>query len=160
VGSLHDVNRVPKLIVTTAACAALAISAAGCGEKQEPATTGPVVTQSTTSTTTTPQTQGSPEMTVGQFLTSRDAQKVCDELLTPAFLRKEYGGRAGCLKSRKRPNLADPAPSLRALKKNNGSLVIARPRGGLYGGQTLRFSVLRLGNTFAINALASNAPKP
>ena len=51
--SLHGVNRAFKLTVSTAACAALAILAAGCGEKQEPATTGPVVTQSTNATTTT-----------------------------------------------------------------------------------------------------------
>jgi hypothetical protein len=159
--SLHGVNRASKLIMTTAACAALAVSATGCGEKEEPGTTGPVVTQSTnvtTTTTTTPQMQGSPSMTVDQFLTSPDAQKVCDELLTPAFLRKEYGGRKGCIAARKPAELAHPDPRLVVAKRKGSTLVVAKPRGGVYGGRTVRVVVLPQGSAFQINSVLTNTP--
>jgi hypothetical protein len=158
VSSLHGVNRASKLLVTTAACAALAVSASGCGEKQEPATTGPVVTQSTTATTTTttPTTTGSPSATVTQFLTAADAERVCDELLTPAFVRKEYKGRKGCIAARKPSDLADRNPKLVVTKRtDSAAIVVAKPRGGRYDGRTLQVTVLQQGNAFRINALVA-----
>jgi hypothetical protein len=159
-GSLHGVNRASNLILTTAACAAIAIAAAGCGEKQEPATTGPVVTQSTsptTTTTTTPTMTGSPSATVAQFLTAADAEKVCDELLTPAFVRKEYKGRKGCIAARKPSDLADRNPRLIVTKRtDSAAIVVAKPRGGRYDGKTLQITVLQLGNAFRINALRTS----
>lgn len=160
-GSLHDVIRAPKLLVSAAASAALAISAAGCGEKEEPATTGPVITQTTspttTTTTTTPPKQGSPALTAAQFLVSPDAQFVCDELLTASFLRKEYGGRKDCLTARKPSTLADRNPKLIVTKRSGDSAtVVAKPRGGRYGGKTLQFTVLHQGSAFRIISLRSN----
>ncbi len=150
-GSLHGVNHAPKLIVTMAACAAVAISAAGCGEKEEPATTGPVVTQSTT--TTPIAVARTPSTTVKQFLTSPDAQMVCSELLTPSFVRKQYKGTKGCIAARKPSDLADRNPRLIVKRKGATATVVAKPRGGRYDGKTLQLTVLQQGNAFRIDAL-------
>lgn len=156
-GSLHVVNHASKSIVTVAACAALAISAAGCGEKEEPGTTGPVVTQSTT--TTTPGQSGSARSSVDDFLSSSDAQKVCDEEITPLFLRKTYGSRGSCLRSRKPASLTKKSYKLTVRPgKGQTTIVTANPQDGRYAGKTLQIGVLRLGSDFRVASLRSNAP--
>ena len=117
-GSLHAVKSLPSRIVTAVSCVALAAAAAGCGEKGEPATTGAQVTTTgatTTSTTTTkPQTNttNAPQI-VTLFLSSPDAQRVCDDLLTPAFWR-------GMQRSQQRGELRDfyPYPAHRRLRRD------------------------------------------
>ena len=94
----------------------------GCGEKDEPATTGPGRPADTTDddrdhgtdvTATPVPVEGKPATLRGRrgpaFLSSPDAEAVCDEVLTAEFLRKAYGDRAGCVAARKPASLADPS---------------------------------------------------
>ena len=157
--SLRGVRR------ATAATAAafLLFVLAGCGEKDEPATTGPVVTAETSTsatstteaTTTTAQDPATtPAKAVEAFLVSPDAALVCDELVTPKFLRASYGDRAGCLAARKPATLATSA----GLAPANGNVVAAVPKGGIYDGEKLTFTTVPAAGGFAIDSVKSNAP--
>jgi len=154
-----------KRILAAVSTLALAGAATGCGEKEEPATTGAqVTTQGTstaaTTTTTTPQTTpglDAPQV-VTLFLTSPDAQRVCDDLLTPAFLRKAYGDRAGCLAGRKPSSLSNPNPKLEVTPGPAETVVIAQPKGGVYDGQRLKITLIKDGTGERIDAVTSNVP--
>ena len=93
-----------------AAMLALALAAAGCGEKEEPPTTGPVVAQTTTGKGTTQNggNQGQPatdeeqvKTTVATYLTKAKAPDVCTKLVTPQFVERSYGNVKGCEAARK-----------------------------------------------------------
>lgn len=141
-----------------------------CGEKDEPEATGPVVTAGTTTqegTTTTTVDEPDPSeledanpsaLIVRAFLSSPDAGKVCDELLTPSFLREAYGDRAGCLSARKPATLADPDSQQTVNPNGSRTLVRAEPKGGVYDGQKLKIIVVREGDTYLIDSVESNAP--
>lgn len=167
--SLPGVKRAPAVL----AAAVLALGAlAGCGEKDEPATTGPVVTtdatttaQTTTGQTTTVEEEGggaaptSAGAAAQAFLSSPDAELVCDEVLTPEFLRTAYGDRAGCIAARKPASLADPGSKLEVGPESNaGTRVDAEPTGGLYDGDKLQITVVSEGPAYLIADVKSNAP--
>lgn len=161
-GSLHVVNHASKSIVTVAACAALAISAAGCGEKEEPATTGPVVTQTTT-TTTSANGGGNPKVPVlqarilvRQFLQSPSAGSICGAKLTPGFLRRTYGNRQKCIAQRKPATLARSVTILNVVG-GKAPKAQARPTGGAYDGERLQFTMRFSGSNLQIDGLSSNA---
>ena len=149
--------------IAAAAAAALALSIlAGCGEKDEPETTGPVVTAETsTSSTTTGTTTSTQKETpqtaadaVDAFLVSADAELVCDEVITPKFLRASYGDRAGCIAARKPATLATAA----GIAPSNGAVITAQPKGGIYDGEKLTFTTVPAAGGFAIDSVKSNAP--
>jgi hypothetical protein len=151
--------------IAAAAAALLLIALAGCGEKDEPATTGPVVTAETSTTTstgsttqatttTTEEVAKTPADAVEAFLVSPDAELVCDEQVTPKFLRASYGDRAGCIAARKPATLAT-APGLNPA---NGNVVTAQPQGGIYDGEKLTFTTVPAGGGVAIDSVKSNAP--
>ena len=160
--------------IAAAAAAALALSIlAGCGEKDEPATTGPVVTTDTTSTTpaitstTTPtpvpdeggKLGTSAVGAVHAFLSAPDAEAVCDEVLTEEFLRKAYGDRAGCIAARNPASLADPGAKVEVGPPSNaGTRVDTEPVGGIYDGQKLQITVIQEGKAFLISEVQSNVP--
>lgn len=135
---------------------------AGCGEKDEPETTGPVVTaetsttaSTTTGTTTTEQQQpASAADAVEAFLVSADSELVCDEVITPKFLRVSYGDRAGCIAARKPATLATSA----GIAPSNGNVVTAEPKGGIYDGEKLTFTTVAAAGGFAIESVKSNVP--
>jgi hypothetical protein len=167
-GSLRGVKR--PIAATLATLAALAILA-GCGEKDEPATTGPVVTAetstastgTTTSQTTTAQDDPRPATSAAAaaqaFLSSPDAELVCDEVLTPEFLRKAYGDRQGCIAARKPATLARPGGKLEVGPASNvGTRVDAVPNGGVYDGDELQITVIREGGAYRVAEVESNAP--
>ena len=145
-----------------AAATTLAALAAGCGEKDEPETTGPVVPVTTTSTSTstgstttaTGQAPATPEAVVEAFLSSPDADLVCDELITEKFLRASYGDRAGCVAGRKPASLASQA----TLSAGPDDVVTAEPQGGVYDGDELAFTLVPSGGGFAIDSVRSDAP--
>lgn len=155
---------VPAMRKSAAIAAAVAVAAlaAGCGEKDEPETTGPVVPVSTTSTSTSTgatTTAASPmpttpEAVVEAFLVSPDADLVCDELITEKFLRASYGDRAGCVAGRKPASLASQV----TLDAGPGDVVTAEPRGGVYDGDELAFTLVPSGQGFAIDSVRSDAP--
>ena len=118
---------------------------AGCGEKDEPETTGAVVPIETTTSTSTaatdPTVPTSPTDVVRAFLISPDAELVCDELITEKFLRASYGDRAGCLSARKPATLATSVQ----LSGEAEGVVKAMVNGGLYDGDELTFTLVGTG---------------
>ena len=161
-GSLMPVNSNATRIGALAASLALVLLT-GCGEKQEPATTGPVVGQTTTTTTSTANGGGNPKapalqarIVVRQFLQSPSAGSICATQLTPGFLRRTYGNRQQCIAKRK------PASLARSVTISNvvGGKVPkaqARPIGGAYDGETLNFTMRFSGSNLQIDRLSSNA---
>jgi hypothetical protein len=148
-----------------AALAALpAFLIAGCGEKSEPPTSGPVVTQTTTGTmTTTTGTTTQPasdekeiRATVTTYLVKPNDPTVCDELITPAFLKRAYGNRAGCVAARKPSALANSV-TIKPLEGGTGTMVSAKPKGGVFAGQTLKVTVINIDGKWMIDKISSNA---
>jgi hypothetical protein len=150
----------------TRALPALALSAAtlaavlaGCGEKDEPATTGPVVPQATSpidgGTTTTTPTRTDEEMATAAaraYLTSSDAEAVCDEGITAELLKQAYGNREGCLSARKPQTLAQSVTVNSVEVRGNTATVAARAQGGQYGnGEVVRLTVVREGTTWRVS---------
>ncbi|MFN8114443.1 MAG: hypothetical protein U0R51_14735 [Solirubrobacterales bacterium] len=156
----------PLKITIALAVAAIAPIAAGCGEKEEPPTTGPVVTQTTTGQTSTTQTttgggQTDEELiraTITDFLTVPNDPTVCDELITPAFLKQSYGSRQGCVAARKPKALADQATILARKPGPGGSAIVTvKPQGGVFDAQTLKVTVVKNGQAWQIDKITSNA---
>ncbi len=148
------------------AVAAAGLLAAGCGEKSEPPTTGPVVTQTTTAmpstttggTTTQPQSdQKLIAATVTAFLTKPNDPKVCDDLITPAFLKRAYGNRKGCIAARK-PSALAKSVTITPIAGGTGARVTAKPKGGVLAGQTLKVTLINLDGKWTIDKITSNTP--
>lgn len=159
--------------------AALALAAAGCGEKGEPATTGPVVAQtttptvssttetgtgtSTTSTTTAPDDVGQSDQklvstAVTRFLSSADPS-VCSAGITQALLQRAYRDRSGCVAARRPARLASGV-RIGAVQIGQGTATVAaRAKGGAYGsGKALKLSLVRDGvGTWRVDAVRSSA---
>jgi hypothetical protein len=145
--------------------ALLAIPLAGCGEKSEPATTGPVVAQSTspidgstTTTTTTPQRSDEQLATSAAlaYLTSTDSAAVCDDGITPELLKQAYGDRDGCIAGRKPASLATSATFGKVTVRGATASVAARAKGGQYGsGKNLTLTVVRDGETWRVSKVAA-----
>jgi hypothetical protein len=141
------------------AAAALATTAAGCGEKGEPATTGPVVPQSTSpvtgsTTTTTPVKTDEEQVTAAAraFLTSTDAAAVCDDVITAELLKDSYGDRSGCLAARKPKTVAKTATINDVRIRGATATVTARATGGQYGnGEPVKLTVVREGTTWRVS---------
>jgi hypothetical protein len=147
---------------------------AGCGEKSEPPTTGPVVTQTTTgggttsttdTDTTAPDDNGqSDQQFVSQaaisFLSGPNAARVCDSGITPAFLKKAYGNRSGCIAARKPASLADSARLSDIQIKQGTATLSADAKGGVYGkGQKLNMGLVRDGTgVWRVDTVKSNVP--
>ncbi len=156
----------PLKITIALAVAALVPIAAGCGEKEEPPTTGPVVTQTTTAATTTATTttgggRTDEELiraTITAFLTKPNDPSVCDELITPEFLKKSYGNRQGCVAARKPNALADRVTILtRRPGPGNSTVVTVKTQGGVFDGETLKVTVVETGKGWQISNITSNA---
>jgi hypothetical protein len=164
--SLLAVNLRPPTSLTAAALSALALFViAGCGEKSEPPTTGPVVTETTTGTTatTTGGTTTQPESdqkaiaaTVTTYLTKPNDPSVCDELITPAFLKRSYGNKQGCVAARK-PSALAKSVTIKPLEGGTGTMVSAKPKGGVFAGQTLKVTLINLDGQWTIDRISSNA---
>ena len=151
----------PLLIAVGAAAASLLV--AGCGEKSEPPTSGPVVTQTTTGTTatttggtTTTAASDDQEIkaTVVRFLSVPNDPKVCQELITPAFLKRSYGSKSGCVASRKPSAMAKTVAIKPAYP---AGVVVATPKGGVFDGQTLKVTTINIDGQWTIDKITSNA---
>lgn len=143
---------------------------AGCGEKSEPETTGPLVTTGSTtreptSTTSTTTTGGggreSPDAlarrAIERFLTAGDPV-VCEQLLTARLVRMAYGDLKGC-EAAQRPASAAKSVRISALTVRDGkATATAIPSGGASNGEKLRIGLVGQGDGWLIDSLRSNAP--
>lgn len=152
-------------IAAVIACLVLAVAAFGCGEKDEPATTGAVVTESTTSTSTTTTTttvkdRPDPRELVSYFLTGTPASglDICSEGLTSSFLKQAYGGRPGCVASRKPSALAKQAAIISGAESGSRATVVVKATGGVYGGDRLTVTLVKQGDQWLIDDIKSDAP--
>lgn len=136
------------------AAVALLPALSGCGEKDEPATTGPVVPQATSpidgsTTTTTTQQRSDEEMVTAAaraYLTSSNAEAVCDNLITPELLKQSYGNRDGCIAAIKPQTVATKASVTDVEVRGATASVTARAAGGKYGnGEVVRLTLAREG---------------
>jgi hypothetical protein len=141
------------------AAVVLLVAATGCGEKGEPATTGPVVPQATSpvtgsTTTTNPIRQTDPAMVSAAaraYLTSTDGAKVCDNLITPELLKQAYGNRSGCIAARKPQTVAKTATIKDVQVRGATASVTARAEGGQFGnGETVTLTVVRDGQDWRV----------
>ena len=137
------------------AAAALCVALLGCGEKSEPATTGPVVTS---------EEQGKADIQAAQsaanaFLISSDAAVVCDKGITPSLLKKTYGDRKGCLKARRPASFAKSVQITSSQVNDGTATVVATAKGGPYGkGEKVTMTVVRDGGgNWRVSAVKSNA---
>ena len=147
--------------------ALLALLAAGCGEKDEPPTTGPVVagtTGSTTSPTMTNETTNGQQATdeeliqatVASFLTRADAPGACTKLVTPQFVKRSYGDVNGCEAARK-PSAMAKAVAIEPIDVDMGTMVTAKPKGGVFDGESLKVTLINLDGQWTIDKISSNA---
>ena len=142
-----------------------ALASAGCGEKDEPPTTGPVVAQTTTGpgTTTNGGNQGQQatdeqlvKATVANFLMKADAPGACTKLVTPQFVKRSYGNVKGCEAARK-PAAMAKAVTITPINGDTGTMVTAKPKGGVFGGETLKVTLINLDGQWTIDRISSNA---
>jgi hypothetical protein len=141
---------------------------AGCGEKAEPATTGPVVAQSTSpidGSTTTSTTTGRTDQALAadaarSFLSSPDAATVCDDVITPELLKGAYGDRSGCLAARKPQSLAQSVQLSEVQLTGTTATLSAKASGGVFGnGEQVKLTVTRdATGTWRVSKVESNAP--
>lgn len=157
-------QRIAAIALVTAL---LALLAAGCGEKDEPPTTGPVVagtTGSTTSPTTTNETTNGQQATdeeliqatVASFLTRADAPGACTKLVTPQFVKRSYGDVNGCEAARK-PSAMAKAVAIEPIDVDMGTMVTAKPKGGVFDGESLKVTLINLDGQWTIDKISSNA---
>ncbi len=151
-----------RCIRVLAAMAALALGLAllGCGEKSEPATTGPVV-QTDPTTTIEPGTgdRDLVEASASNFLL-KSGPTVCDSGITPKLLKADYGDRVGCVKARK-PNRVATNANLGEVRLGDGTATLtAEPKGGTYGkGEKITMTIVRDGDgVWLVDVVKSNAP--
>jgi len=153
-----NAKRVAALISVLLAGSVLA----ACGEKEEPPTTGPVVPETTTGPATTGTTttqQGNDRAAINQvvtaFLTKADAPGACTKLVTPAFVKRSYGSEKGCEAARK-PSAMAQSVTIRPSGSAAGTVVTAKPKGGVFGGETLEVTLINLDGQWTIDRMTSN----
>jgi hypothetical protein len=164
----HPSSTRPVTALIAAAAALALVPLAGCGEKQEPATTGPVVAQSTSpidGSTTTSTTDGRTDQALAgdaarSFLSSTDAEAVCDDVLTAELLKSAYGDRNGCLAARKPQSLAHTVQLGEVQVNGTTATVSAKASGGVFGnGERVKLTVTRdATGTWRVSKVESNAP--
>ena len=101
-----------------------------------------------------------PKDLVSYFLTgSLDGQlDICSEGFTAKFLKQAYGGRPGCVASRKPSALARRVDIVSASDRGERSTVVVKPTGGVYGGDRLTVALVKQGDRWLIDSLKSDAP--
>jgi len=177
-------GRARRRMAAWAACLAVAPGLAGCGGDNEPSQTpAPAVTgaddASTENAGTTSQVEGgggveavngepsdeAPDhdaeitKTLESVLVGSDPQTACGERVTDRFLRRSYGDDAGCEAA-----LMDAEPANDAgvaqivVHPDSVAQALARPTGGIYGGQKLRAELVFDEGIWKLDSLRSNVP--
>lgn len=91
-------------------------------------------------------------------LSSADSRAVCATVITPTALRSFYGSRTACLNSRAQPTLADSV-QISGLQVDGGTATAkAKPKGGLYDGETVEVTAVRGADGWRIDGLDAKVP--
>lgn len=174
-------NRMPRTL-TALGLAAMLIALgmlAGCGDDEGggESTTG-VATSSTTSEAgstgtgsghaTGPDGGGSApegpsdteqiEAAIEAFLVSPDSSEVCEQLVTTNLLRNAYGDLRGCLDGRGAPTLASSVAIGELEISAEQAAATAVPKGGVYAGSDVDFTVVLEGESWRIDSVRADIP--
>jgi hypothetical protein len=153
-----------------AICLAAALALSACGGSSSSTSS----TKSTSAAPTTPTTGGgrtggggsggaSDEQqirsTVAKLLTSEDPEQVCQQLVTPNYVKQSFGDLKGCERA------TVPGSAARSVKVSKpevlpgGATVKAVPKGGPSSGETLTVQMAMVsGGAWKVDRVRSNAP--
>lgn len=148
-------------------CSVALLALAGCGEKDEPETTGPVVPATTSTTSVDEDLTGLGDdpasdiqrirLVIEGFLTSGEPV-VCEQYLTSDLIKRAYGDLKGCEAAQ------SPQSAARSVEITNGRIqastatATAIPDGGASNGDKLEVGLVAEGSSWLIDSLESNVP--
>lgn len=99
------------------------------------------------------------EAAIAAVLTSVRAKEVCDEAVTPAFLERAYGDRAGCAALIAGAGAQARAAEISRLEIDGGvATAVVRPDGGIYDGEQLDATLVREGGAWRLDRLDADIP--
>ena len=157
----------PTALLAATLCSFALLALAGCGEKDEPETTGPVVPATTETTSTEEDLTGLGDnpasddqairAAIEGFLTSGDPV-VCEQYLTSDLIRKAYGDLKGC-EAAQSPQSAARSVAISDLQvQASTATATAIPDGGASNGDKLEVGLVAEGSSWLIDSLESNVP--
>jgi len=151
----------------------LAVLAAGCGSGDETSSSSVATTAATTSdegagTTTATEATGTgaettldphivAEQLITAFLTSSDTEAVCASL-SPPLLGETYGDAAGCRNGRPASSLAKSVAIDDIEVDGEQVTATAKPKGGVYDGAEITFTISVHGDLALISAIDADVP--
>jgi hypothetical protein len=165
---------VRKLIVTGLAAACLALAACGGDDDETTSTaagasgaTGAVGTTTTTSDGNTGEAPDkdvvevglpTPPQAIERVLTSGDPKQACEELVTPAFVNRAYGGVDGCTAAIEGGGSADSVEVTDVERDGETATAVAVPDGGPNSGEHIDVKLIREDGVWKVDDLHSNVP--
>jgi hypothetical protein len=97
--------------------------------------------------------------TLQRVLTSADPDEACDELVTPRYVRRSFGDRAGCRAAQSRRAAARTVRvSEVVVTPESTAQAVVRARGGVYAGERLRAELVLDQGLWRLDELRSNVP--
>ena len=138
---------------------ALALGLAGCGGDDEPdgGAAGTTPTGAETSAPT-PSDEDKIRATLEGVLASGEPALACDRLVTPRYVRDNYGDVAGCRQSQGPGAAAKRIKIIEIQVTGDEATAVALPTGGPSSGVRLRATLVREGRDWKLDRLSSNAP--
>ena len=96
-------------------------------------------------------------------LASGDPSKACaqGDYVTEAYLKSAYGGEEGCVKAQTSGSAAKSVEIQGVVggsQQEGTATVKVVPRGGVYDGEKITVSLVKVGDNWQIDSLKSNAP--
>lgn len=95
---------------------------------------------------------------IDAVLASPDSATVCAKVITPTALKNFYGSRSACLNGRPKPTLADSVQISGLKIDGDAASAKAKPKGGLYDGETVTVTAVRGADGWQIAGLKANVP--
>ncbi len=96
------------------------------------------------------------EAALAAALGSVRASEACEGAVTPGFIERAYGDRAGCAAALNRAGRAEAA-DVRALEIGPDTAVaVVRPLGGVYDGERLEVTLVREGGSWRVDRLEAD----
>jgi hypothetical protein len=164
---------VRKLIAIALAASCLGLVACG-GDDDETTSTAAGASGATGAagtTTTTSASDGSPSndavdelgvpsppQAIERVLTSGDPKQACEELVTPAFVARAYGGADGCKAAIEGGGSADSVEVTDVERDGDTATAVAVPDGGPNSGEHIDVKLIREGGVWKVDDLHSNVP--